>query len=144
MVVLLAIVVGLVYLLIGPAHSLNNGNLEDLLSVLSTCIHFHDFSTSFKVLDSLHPWDGTPGALSRSKQDRVRSDMTLCNNVITLLQFARCGRDYCDAKMVMSAADAMATNGMKEAGYEYIIISGKARQLLSGIIHTFQNSCVVL
>ena len=38
---------------------------------------------------------------------------------------ARCGRDYCDAKMVMSAADAMATNGMKELGYEYIIISGK-------------------
>ena len=37
----------------------------------------------------------------------------------------RCGRDYCDAKMVMSAADAMATNGMKEAGYEYIIISGE-------------------
>jgi hypothetical protein len=26
--------------------------------------------------------------------------------------------------MVMSAADAMVTNGMKEMGYEYIIISG--------------------
>ena len=41
-----------------------------------------------------------------------------------MLLNARCGRDYCDAKMVMSAADAMATNGMKELGYEYIIISG--------------------
>ena len=37
----------------------------------------------------------------------------------------RCGRDYCSAQMVMSAADAMAANGMKEVGYEYIIISGE-------------------
>ena len=44
---------------------------------------------------------------------------------------ARCGRDYCDAKMVMSAADAMATNGMKELGYEYIIISGTPGPILS-------------
>ena len=40
----------------------------------------------------------------------------------------RCGRDYCDAKMVMSAADAMVTNGMKEMGYEYIIISGTVKR----------------
>ncbi|XP_065911762.1 uncharacterized protein [Dysidea avara] len=31
-----------------------------------------------------------------------------------------CGRDYCDAKEIMSIADAMETNGMKDAGYEYI------------------------
>jgi len=27
----------------------------------------------------------------------------------------------------MSTADAMASNGMKEAGYEYIIVSGERR-----------------
>ena len=37
----------------------------------------------------------------------------------------RCGRDYCDAKEIMSIADAMATNGMKEMGYEYINFDGK-------------------
>ena len=44
--------------------------------------------------------------------------------MVIIMYNARCGRDYCDAKMVMSAADAMVTNGMKEMGYEYIIISG--------------------
>ena len=44
---------------------------------------------------------------------------------LSIMAFTRCGRDYCDAKMVMSAADAMATNGMKELGYEYVIISGE-------------------
>ena len=38
--------------------------------------------------------------------------------------FARCGRDYCSAKVIMSIADAMATNGMKEVGYEYINLDG--------------------
>ena len=36
----------------------------------------------------------------------------------------RCGRDYCDAKEIMSIADAMATNGMKDMGYEYINFDG--------------------
>ena len=35
--------------------------------------------------------------------------------------------------MVMSAADAMVTNGMKEMGYEYIIISGTVR--INTIMH---------
>ncbi|XP_011402528.1 PREDICTED: alpha-galactosidase-like [Amphimedon queenslandica] len=35
----------------------------------------------------------------------------------------RCERDYCDAKEVMDVTDAMVTNGMKDAGYEYVIIS---------------------
>ncbi|XP_019849586.1 PREDICTED: alpha-galactosidase-like [Amphimedon queenslandica] len=38
----------------------------------------------------------------------------------TWCSLGRCGRDYCDAKELMAIADAMATNGMKEAGYEYI------------------------
>lgn len=37
----------------------------------------------------------------------------------------RCGRDYCSAKEIMSIADAMATNGMKEVGYEYINLDGE-------------------
>lgn len=37
-----------------------------------------------------------------------------------------CGRDYCDANEIMSIADVMANNGMKEAGYEYINLDGKA------------------
>ena len=37
---------------------------------------------------------------------------------------ARCGRDYCDSKEIMSVADAMASNGMKDAGYEYINLDG--------------------
>ena len=60
---------------------------------------------------------------------KVSNNTILCNMPIVLLStpmaIQRCGRDYCDAKMVMSAADAMATNGMKDAGYEYIIISGE-------------------
>ena len=37
---------------------------------------------------------------------------------------ARCGRDYCDSKEIMSVADAMASNGMKDAGYKYINLDG--------------------
>ena len=37
----------------------------------------------------------------------------------------RCGRDYCTSQEIMSIADAMASNGMKEAGYEYINLDGK-------------------
>ena len=40
---------------------------------------------------------------------------------------SRCGRDYCTSQEIMSTADAMASNGMKEAGYEYIIVSGERR-----------------
>lgn len=38
----------------------------------------------------------------------------------TWCTLGRCGRDYCDAKEIMEIADAMASNGMKELGYEYI------------------------
>ena len=38
--------------------------------------------------------------------------------------YLRCGRDYCSAKEIMSIADAMATNGMKQVGYEYINLDG--------------------
>lgn len=31
-----------------------------------------------------------------------------------------CGRDYCDEKEVRAAADAMVSNGMKDAGFNYI------------------------
>ncbi len=34
----------------------------------------------------------------------------------SLTYIDRCGRDYCDAKEIMSIADAMASNGMKEMG----------------------------
>ena len=36
----------------------------------------------------------------------------------------RCGRDYCDSTEIMKIADAMASNGMKDAGYEYINLDG--------------------
>lgn len=36
----------------------------------------------------------------------------------------RCGRDYCDSTEIMSVADAMASNGMKDVGYEYINLDG--------------------
>ena len=42
-----------------------------------------------------------------------------------LFLICRCGRDYCTSQEIMSIADAMATNGMKEAGYEYINFDGK-------------------
>lgn len=35
-----------------------------------------------------------------------------------------CGYDLCYASEIMSVADAMATNGMKELGYEYINLDG--------------------
>ena len=56
---------------------------------------------------------------------------------------ARCGRDYCDAKMVMSAADAMVTNGMKEMGYEYIIISGTVKLSCTMEWFTCQGLCIM-
>lgn len=37
---------------------------------------------------------------------------------------SRCGEDVCTAKEVMSVADAMASNGMKELGYDYINLDG--------------------
>lgn len=36
----------------------------------------------------------------------------------------RCGRDYCYSKEIMSIADAMEDNGMKDAGYKYINLDG--------------------
>ena len=38
----------------------------------------------------------------------------------------RCGRDYCTADELKSVADAMASNGMREAGYEYINLDGES------------------
>ena len=35
-----------------------------------------------------------------------------------------CGRDYCDAKEIMGVADAMAENGMRALGYQYINMDG--------------------
>ena len=35
-----------------------------------------------------------------------------------------CGYDLCTAAEIMSVADAMSTNGMKELGYEYINLDG--------------------
>ena len=35
-----------------------------------------------------------------------------------------CGYDLCKATEIMSVADAMASNGMKELGYEYINLDG--------------------
>ena len=37
----------------------------------------------------------------------------------------RCGQNYCTSQEIMSIADAMASNGMKEAGYEYISLDSK-------------------
>ena len=36
-----------------------------------------------------------------------------------------CGRDYCDGEEIMAIADAMASNGMKELGYQYINLDGE-------------------
>jgi len=44
--------------------------------------------------------------------------------VVTHQLMHRCGRDYCDAEEIMSIADAMETNGMKDAGYQYINLDG--------------------
>lgn len=64
-------------------------------------------------------WAGTHGA-------HLEGDLQLTNRYVSCYYWAcRCGRDYCDAKELMSVADAMATNGMKDAGYEYINIAGK-------------------
>ncbi|XP_065836434.1 uncharacterized protein [Oscarella lobularis] len=38
----------------------------------------------------------------------------------TWCTLGRCGRDYCDAKEVMSVADAMVENGMRNLGWKYI------------------------
>ena len=38
--------------------------------------------------------------------------------------FCSCAYDLCYASEIMSIADAMATNGMKELGYEYINLDG--------------------
>ena len=40
----------------------------------------------------------------------------------TWCTMGQCGRDYCDDKEVRQIADAMSTNGMLEAGYEYIVL----------------------
>ena len=37
---------------------------------------------------------------------------------------SRCGYDLCTAEEIMSVADAMSTNGMKELGYEYVNLDG--------------------
>jgi alpha-galactosidase len=38
----------------------------------------------------------------------------------TWCSLGRCGRDYCDEGEVKEIADAMADNGMKDVGFEYI------------------------
>ena len=50
----------------------------------------------------------------------------------------RCGYDLCTASEIMSIADAMATNGMKELGYEYINLDGRhtMKLIISWSIHT--------
>ena len=37
----------------------------------------------------------------------------------------RCQRDYCDAAVIMSIADVMEANGMRDLGYTYINLDGK-------------------
>jgi len=44
---------------------------------------------------------------------------------------ARCERDYCNDQEVRAVADAMATNGMKELGYEYINLDGESMNVLA-------------
>ena len=39
--------------------------------------------------------------------------------------FYRCGRDYCDAQEIMEIADAMESNGMRDAGYTDINLDGE-------------------
>ena len=48
----------------------------------------------------------------------------MSNHCMFASSVTRCERDYCDSKEIMSIADAMATNGMKELGYEYINLDG--------------------
>ena len=66
MAALFIIVAGLFYLLIDPAHSLNNGKLKSCQ--FDKFFFFYFFC--MQVLGSLHPWAGTPGALNKSKQAR--------------------------------------------------------------------------
>ena len=73
-----------------------------------------------------HPWDGTPGVRLESK---INALLNRIQDYFFLFLFfcfvKRCGRDYCDKDEIMSIADAMASNGMKELGYEYINMDGK-------------------
>ena len=41
------------------------------------------------------------------------------------LALHRCERDYCVSSEIKSVVDAMASNGMKELGYEYINLDGE-------------------
>ena len=80
-------------------------------------------------MDLLHLWAGTHGAHWESKIQLVTAKAAAackyqCKSRMYIILY-RCGRDYCDAKEIMSIADAMATNGMKEMGYEYINFDGK-------------------
>ena len=63
--------------------------------------------------------------------DRKRLNHISCSVFIN--DTHRCGRDYCDAKEIMSIADAMETNGMKDAGYEYINLDGMVAILVETV-----------
>lgn len=41
------------------------------------------------------------------------------------LHGARCERDYCNDAELRAVADAMASNGMRDAGYQYINVDGR-------------------
>ena len=50
-------------------------------------------------------------------------------DILSLLQCISysCGRDYCNDKEIMGIADAMAENGMRALGYQYINMDGLCR-----------------
>ena len=56
----------------------------------------------------------------------------------------RCGYDLCKDSEIMSVADAMATNGMKEIGYEYINLDGISLYLMKHAYHRYSSDINML
>ena len=48
----------------------------------------------------------------------------MCEDISNNIIAYSCQTDYCNAEELMAIADAMANNGMKELGYEYINVDG--------------------
>ena len=51
----------------------------------------------------------------------------------------RCQRDYCDAAEIMSIADAMEFNGMRDLGYTYINLDGKLFKYMNYESHVLSH-----
>ena len=68
-------------------------------------------------------WYENPNLTFQDHENFYLCFVTFCLGICYIVLF-RCGRDFCNAQEIMEVADAMATNGMKELGYEYINLDG--------------------